>query len=153
MMDMSETFAEEQPAIISFDDLLAMARAEPHPCRLLTVLVKADAVFRRRVGGEEVAMDEGVLQPLMARDWAVTATLNLETVVATADEINNEWTFLMTAIMPGSRGQSPTSDECDPHLERMARALTIGADLSAFVFFDREGRPVAVTGSAASAHC
>lgn len=136
----------QQAALETFDDLIAMARAEPNPCRLLTVLVKADAAFRRRVNGGDEAVDEGVLQPLMARDWAVTADLDLAQIVATADEAtNSEWRFLMTAIMPGSHGTAPTPDECEPHLERMARALTIGANLDAFVFFDRDGSPVSVT--------
>jgi hypothetical protein len=61
MTERSEFLRDGQPSIESFDDLLAMARAEPHPCRLLTVLIKADTVFRRRDNAAEEAMDEGLL--------------------------------------------------------------------------------------------
>lgn len=132
------------PTLDSFDDLLAMAFAEPDPCRLLTVLVKADVAYRRRAAGAEAMVDEGCLQPVMARDWAVTESLSLADIIATADEAAGDWRFVMTAIMPGSRGTAPTSDECEPHLDRMAQALMIGASLDAFVFFDREGAPVQI---------
>lgn len=132
------------PTLDSFDDLLAMALAEPDPCRLLTVLVQADIAYRRRANGDQTMVDEGLLQPIMARDWAVTQSLSLADIVATADQATDDWRFIMTAILPGSRGTAPTSAECEPHLERMATALTIGADLGAFVFFDRGGVPVQV---------
>jgi hypothetical protein len=149
MTERSEFLRDGQPSIESFDDLLAMARAEPHPCRLLTVLIKADTVFRRRGNAAEEAMDEGLLEPLMSRDWAVTPDLDLAYITANADAVSNEWRFLMTAIMPGHRGVAPTSDVCEPHLDRMVRALRIGADLSAFVFFDRAGTPVRVANTSA----
>ncbi|WP_162622871.1 hypothetical protein [Salinisphaera orenii] len=138
------------PDLESFDDLIAIALAEPDPCRLLTVLVQAETAYRRKGdGGEQAMVDEGLLQPVMARDWAVTSDLSLADVVETADEASDDWRFVMTAIMPGSRGTAPTPDECEPHLERMARALTLGADLSAFVFFDRSGTPVQIANATA----
>ncbi|MDA3922805.1 MAG: hypothetical protein PF501_19315 [Salinisphaera sp.] len=141
---MNTSMPNTSPMLDSFDDLIAMALAEPNPCRLLTVLVKADIAYRRRASGTEAMVDEGCLQPVMARDWAVTESLTLADIVATADEAAGDWRFLMTAILPGSRGTAPLSDECEPHLDRMARALMLGADLDAFVFFDRDGIPVAI---------
>lgn len=141
---MDTTTSNTVPALESFDDLLAMARAEPDPCRLLTVLVKAETAYRRRADENEAMMDEGLLQPVMVRDWAVTDDLCLADIVTGADSVTSDWRFLMTAILPGSRGTAPTPAECEPHLERMATALTIGADLGAFVFFDREGGPVSI---------
>jgi hypothetical protein len=136
------------PTLDSLDDLLALARAEPDPCRLLTVIVKADPVHQN-VNGKEEAMDEGVLQPLMVRDWPVTGDLSMESIVAAADEVTSDWRFLMTAILPGANGTAPTPDECTPHLEHMAKALTLGDGLGAFVFFDREGTPVQVATASA----
>lgn len=133
------------PTLESFDDLIAMALAEPNPCRLLTVLVKADIAYRRRAAGTEAMVDEGCLAPAVARDWAITESLTLADIVATADEAAGDWRFMMTAILPGSHGTAPLSDECEPHLDRMAQALMIGASLDTFVFFDRDGQPVQVT--------
>ncbi|AWN14223.1 hypothetical protein SALB1_0016 [Salinisphaera sp. LB1] len=132
------------PILDSFDDLIAMALAEPHPCRLLTVLVKADIAYRRRAAGTEAMIDEGCLVPVMARDWAVTQSLTLADIVTTADEAAGDWRFMMTAILPGMHGTAPLSSECEPHLDRMAQALMIGASLDGFVFFDREGQPVQI---------
>lgn len=132
------------PTLDSFDDLLAIALAEPDPCRLLTVLVKADVAYRRRATGTEPMVNEGCLQPVMARDWAVVESLTLADIVTTADEAAGNWRFIMTAILPGSQAIAPTAGECEPHLDRMAQALMIGANLDAFVFFDRDGQPVQI---------
>jgi len=50
----------------------------------------------------------------------------------------------MTAVMPGQHGQAPSSAACEPHLERMAKALMIGEGLEEFVFFSRAGQPVQI---------
>jgi len=50
----------------------------------------------------------------------------------------------MTAMMPGQYGQAPSTAACEPHLERMARALMIDEGLEEFVFFDRSGEPVSI---------
>jgi hypothetical protein len=150
---MPDSFAVEQPSIDSFDELLTMIRSEPNPCRLLTVLVKAETAYRWRPGGdEEVMADEGLLEPILDRDWAVTPELRWADIVAAADtaaaELDANWQFLMTAVLPGANGVGPAPDDCVPHLDRMIRALRIGADLSSFAFFNREGRPAAVTQAA-----
>lgn len=144
---MDTSHSNTRPDLDSFDDLLAMAQSEANPCRLLTVLIKAETAYRRRAEANEAMLDEGLLQPVMVRDWPVTHELRLEDIVAGADSVTSDWRFLMTAILPGSRGTAPTSAECEPHLERMATALTIGADLGAFAFFDRDGAPVSIRGA------
>lgn len=137
-----------QASLESFADLLRMARAEPDPARLLTVLVKAQLAYRRRDDSTHAMLDEGLLEPVMARDWAITEDLSLDQIVTTADEVVDDWRFIMTAVFPGSRGTAPTSAACDPHLERMAKALMLNESLDSFVFFDRHGTPVQIQGAA-----
>lgn len=134
--------------IASFDELIATALREPVPCRLLTVLVAAETAYRRRQGAAEPMLDEGCLAPVMVRDWRVSEALDLATIVATADGVTQDWRFIMTAIMPGQYGQAPSSEACEPHLERMAKALMVGERLDEFVFFDRHGAPVQVRAAA-----
>lgn len=133
-----------RPILDSFDHLIDIARNDPQPCRLLTLLVKAEVAFRRRHDSAEPMVDEGCLEPVMARDWPVTATLSLASIATTADEVESSWQFIMTAVMPGQYGQAPSSEACEPHLERMAKALMIGEGLEEFVFFDRSGEPVSI---------
>lgn len=133
-----------RPTLDSFDHLIAMAQAEPNPARLLTVLVKAEVAYRRQRNSAEPMVDEGCLVPVMARDWPVTTALSLAGITATADEAEPGWQFIMTAVMPGQYGQAPSTAACEPHLERMARALMIGEGLEEFVFFDRSGEPVSI---------
>ncbi len=132
------------PPLESFDQLIALASAEPDPARLLTVLVKAEVAYRRHRDTAEPMVDEGCLVPVMVRDWPVTASLSLAEITKTADAVESSWQFLMTAVMPGRFGQPPSSAACEPHLERMARALMIGEGLQDFVFFDRSGEPISI---------
>lgn len=137
-------FSAPPPRIESFDELIALARAEPDPARLLTVLVKAEVAYRRQRDTAEPMVDEGCLVPVMVRDWPVTTSLSLAEITKTADAVESSWQFLMTAVMPGRSGQPPSSAACEPHLERMARALMIGEGLQDFIFFDRTGEPVSI---------
>lgn len=133
------------PQIETFDDLVAMAADEPEPAKLLVVLVGVEPVFRRRPGGAEVTGEnEGSLTPLMVRDLLLSPALDLDDVVAGADETRRPWQFLMLAVLAGRHGRAPGHDECDIHLKRMAKALLTGGDLSRFACFDREGRPIRI---------
>jgi len=149
MNPQTEPDAEDSPMLDSFEGLLAMIRTEPSPCRLLTVLVRAETLYRRRSDGVEEAMtNEGLLEPLMSRDWAVTADLKVADILDGANEAADNWQFLMTAVLPGRNGVAPTSEDCEPHLDHMAQAIMLGAGLDGFAFFDRQGRPVNITGTA-----
>lgn len=140
MNDMTSHFP-----IASFDDLIDTALREPMPCRLLTVLVAAETAYRRHQGSAEPMLDEGCLAPVMVRDWRVSEALDLPSIVATADRVTQDWRFIMTAVMPGQYGQAPSSSACEPHLERMVKALMVGERLDDFVFFDRHGIPVQIS--------
>lgn len=145
MSEFDPTVQQQGPVIASFDDLIATALSEPVPCRLLTVLVAAETAYRRRQGVADPMVDEGCLTPVMAHDWRVSEELGLATIVATADDVTPDWRFIMTAVMPGQYGQAPSSQACEPHLERMAKALMVGERLDEFVFFDRQGMPVQIS--------
>lgn len=148
MNPQTEPDANGSPMLDSFEGLLAMIRTESSPCRLLTVLVKAETLYRRQADGAEEAMtNEGLLEPLMSRDWAVTTDLKVADIVDGANEATDDWQFLMTAVLPGRNGVAPTSADCEPHLDHMARAIMLGAGLDGFAFFDRQGQSVNISGA------
>jgi len=131
--------------IETFDDLLEMARSEPVPVQLLTVLVRAEPVMEADAAGNEVAMEgEGVIKPIMVKDHAIGDVPGFEYLRADADAAGKEWTFLMVGVLPGQPGQPPSAGLIDEQLKNMARAIHAGSGLDRYLFFDRSGLPVEI---------
>ena len=144
MSDMQVPTADSTPPDIdSFEGLVAQACAEPEPTKLLVVLVGVEPIFHQQADGTAVpAEGEGSLTPMMVRDLALTPDLTLADVVEAADAPRQPWQFLMLAVLPGREGRAPTTQECDPHLKRMAKAILTGGDISRFAWFNRAGEPI-----------
>ncbi len=132
--------------IETFDDLLTMARDEPVPVQLLTVLVRARPVMEADADGVEAAIEgEGVITPIMVKDHAVADVPGFEYLRADADAAKKDWTFMMVGVLPGQPGQPPAPDFIDEQLKNMARAIHAGSGLDRYLFFDRNGIPVQIS--------
>lgn len=134
-----------KPALGALDELLQLARAEPGPARLLTVLLKAEPVIDRRA---EVAPDQaesGLLKPVAVKAHALEdladASVLLEDVAAVG---TTPWHFLMIGVLPGSLAGPPRPDLVDEQLNNMARSVHTGSGMNRYAFFDRAGVPVAI---------
>jgi len=131
--------------IETFDDLLKMARSEPVPVQLLTVLVRAEPLMQTDATGNEVAIEgEGVIKPIMVKDHAIADVPGFEYLRADADAAKKDWTFMMVGVLPGQPGQPPSTDFIDEQLKNMARAIHAGSGLDRYLFFDRSGEPVQI---------
>lgn len=131
--------------IETFEDLLKMARDEPVPVQLLTVLVRAEPVMEADDSGAETAIQgEGVIKPIMVKDHAIADVPGFEYLRADADAAKKDWTFMMVGVLPGQPGQPPTADLIDEQLKNMARAIHAGSGLDRYLFFDRNGIPVQI---------
>lgn len=139
---MSET---PRPTISGFADLLELALQEPGPARLLTVLVRAEAVMTSDADGREVPVEgEGLLKPVMVKDHAITPEMSFEQLREEADRGNDRWTFMMTAVLPGQAGQPPAPDTVEQQLKHMARTIHTGEGIDSYLFLDRDGEPVQI---------
>lgn len=140
---MSVNTYQPEPQLATFDDLVRMSKMDGPGTKLLVVLVK---VQRHQYKGEDGnyydADNEGSLAPLMVRDFPLTEKTRLEDIVAEADEVSTDWEFLMTAVLPGRYGQPASEEETEPHLTRMAQALTTAENLEQYAFFTRDGQPI-----------
>lgn len=132
--------------IETFDDLLKMARDEPVPVQLLTVLVRAEPVMKVDASGTQTAVDgEGMIEPIMVKDHAIVDVPGFESLRADADAAKKDWTFMMVGVLPGQPGQPPAADFIDEQLKNMARAIHAGSGLDRYLFFDRNGIPVQIS--------
>lgn len=129
--------------ISNFDDLLAAARLQPEPQRLLFVFANAelppDSTPAQRdhfLGGQG-----GALVPVMCVDKTPGELLGFADLVQESGQFGQEWRIVFAAAMAGGGGIAPTSEAAEQPLQRMVEAIKAGA-LDAFIPFDRQGQAV-----------
>ena len=67
---------------------------------------------------------------------------SFEALVAEADNISKDWSFILIAGLAGENGKASTIEEADPYLNQMTNGLTMGEDLSRYLIFDRNENPI-----------
>jgi hypothetical protein len=129
--------------IAHFDDLLAAARQQAEPQRLLFVFANAtlppDSTPAQRAAFE--AGEGGQLEPMMCVDKTPEDLPNFEALKAEAAQVGSDWTLVFAAALPGRGGAAPSSAQAEPELQRMVDALKAGTQFNALAF-DRDGSPV-----------
>ena len=129
--------------ISTFDDLLAAARAQPLPQRLLMVFAAIElpddaspterAAFERGQGG--------ALVPQMCVDKSPDELVSFEALKQEAAGFGQPWGMVFAAAMSGSAGKPPTSADADAPLKKMVEAIRQGR-IQHFIPFDPQGRAV-----------
>lgn len=132
--------------ISTFDDLLAAARAQAEPQRLLFVFAAAeladDSTEEQRL---RFAVGEGgALVPVMTVDKAPDALANFAALAQESEQFGKTWVVVFAAAMSGRQGKAPTQADVVQALDRMTDAIKSG-NLSAFIPFDRDGNTVRFT--------
>lgn len=129
--------------IAHFDDLLAAARRQDEPQRLLFVFAAAtlppDSSPAQRAAFE--AGEGGQLEPVMCVDKTAEELSDFGALVAEAAQFETDWTLVFVAALPGRAGVAPSSEQAAPQLQRMVDALKSGTQFNA-IAFDRDGTPV-----------
>lgn len=107
-----------------FDDLLAMARAQPQPQRLLMVFTTAecepDATPAQRAA--HAAGEGGVLRPLMCVDKAPEELSDFAALAAEARDAGPPWSLMFTAALAGET----TSSEIQRMLDLLVKRVEAG---------------------------
>ncbi|MBL8346146.1 MAG: ribonucleotide reductase subunit alpha [Rubrivivax sp.] len=129
--------------ISHFDDLLATARGQPEPQRLL--LVFTGASLPADATAEQIAQFEageaGELAPLMCVDKDPTALVDFAALASEAATHSPDWVLVFAAALPGRGGRAPADTQVDAALQRMVAAVKSG-QLSGLIPFDRVGQAV-----------
>lgn len=132
--------------ISHFDDLLAAARAQAQPQRLLLVFagasLPAGASAEQRARFE--AGESGELAPLMCVDKDPAALADFAALVAEAEAAappGPPWALVFAAALSGSGGRAPAAGQVDAALQRLVEAVKSG-QLSGLIPFDRQGQAV-----------
>lgn len=123
--------------ISDFEDLLNMAHAMDEPQRLLLLLAKTEP--QPGNGGET---QTGTLTPVICVDKSPEELQDFQSLVAEADQVTPHWDLVLITSLSGSGGSPPTSEQAEPHLDKMTHDVLNGQDLSRYVVFDRNENPV-----------
>ena len=132
--------------ITSFDDLLAAARAQAEPQRLLFVFAAAelseDSTQEQRRQFD--AGQGGSLVPVMTVDKSPDALVDFATLVQESTQFDKPWVVVFVAALSGKQGAAPFDADVVQALDTMTDAVKSG-NLSAFIPFDRDGFTVQFT--------
>jgi hypothetical protein len=130
-------------SLASFSDLLAQARQQTQPQRLLFVFAGAelpdDATPSQRAAF--AAGHGGALAPLMCADKTPDELADFETLVADSEQFGPPWAIVFVAAMSGQGGVPPSSTQAEAPLQKMVEAIK-GGQIGAYLPFNREGLPV-----------
>lgn len=128
-----------------FDDILAAARGQTEPQRLLLVFARAECppdatpaereAFARGEGG---ALAPAVCVDKLPEEIASFAALLEESKAAVPD-----WRILFVAAMDGRGGHAPNPDEAVQPLRMMVEQIK-GGRIAQFLAVDRDGSLVAL---------
>jgi hypothetical protein len=129
--------------IAHFDDLLAAARQQPVPQRLLLVFagasLPADATPAQRAAFD--AGEAGELAPLMCVDKDPLDLADFAALVQEAAAMGPAWALVFASTLGGRTGRPPDAAAIDAALQRMVEAIKAG-QLAGLIPFDRRGDAV-----------
>jgi hypothetical protein len=129
--------------ISHFDDLLAAARQQPEPQRLLLVFAGASlpdaATDAQRAAFD--AGEAGELAPLMCVDKDPLDLADFAALVQEAAAMGPAWALVFASTLGGRTGRPPDAAAIDAALQRMVEAIKAG-QLAGLIPFDRRGDAV-----------
>ncbi|CAB5525732.1 Uncharacterised protein [Stutzerimonas stutzeri] len=137
------THLDQTMTLTPFDQLLAAARQERVPQRLLFVFVSAelpaDATEAERQRFEENA--GGSLKPVLCVDKLPEELSDFAALREESERTGVAWDLLFAAALPGQAGITPNADEAEQPLKMMVSAIETG-NVGRFLAFDRNGQTV-----------
>lgn len=128
--------------IKTFNDLIQTAQAQSQPQRLLFLFAKTEAEKKKKSKKQQ----RGTITPVMCVDKLPSEISSFKALLAEADQISTAWDFIFIAGLSGHDGQAPSTEDAEPHLNKMANDLMGGQDLSQYMIFDRKENPIMIQG-------
>ncbi len=128
--------------IANLTDLITAAQEQSEPQRLLFLFARAESQKKKKKNQQS-----GTITPVMCVDKLPEEIASFKALIAEADNITTEWDFMLVAGLSGANGNAPSTEDAEPHLNKMANDLMAGQDLSQYIIFDRTENPIVVQAS------
>lgn len=129
-----------------FQQLLAAARAQVQPHRLLFVFASAE-LPDRPTAAQRARFDAGrggALAPLMCVDKAPDELTGFDVLAAESERAGPPWRVVFAAALPGQDGRPPAAGQVESALQSMVDAVRVGA-FGRFAAYDRSGEPLVLS--------
>lgn len=129
--------------ITSFDDLLAAARAQPEPQRLLFVFAAAELPegSTPEQAARFAAGQGGALTPLMCVDKTPDEIASFAALAEEAKQFGQAWGMVFVAGLSGRNGHAPSTQDAEAPLQRMVESIKAG-QMAQMLPFNLRGEPV-----------
>jgi hypothetical protein len=129
--------------ISTFDDLLAAARAQPEPQRLLFVFAAAELPegSTPAQAAQFAAGQGGALTPLMCVDKTPDEIVSFAALAEEAKQFGQAWAMVFVAGLSGRNGRVPSEQDAEAPLQRMVESIKTG-QLAQMLPFNPQGVPV-----------
>ena len=130
--------------ITDYASLLAVAKTQPEPQRLLFVFLKA-SLPKDHAGEEESRFNSGQggeLEPIMSADKTLHELGSFSDLVAESEAMGKSWNIVLVAALSGKNGVMPTSADAEEPIKKMAQTVESGGNLSNYMAFDNTGTPI-----------
>ncbi|KFZ29363.1 ribonucleotide reductase subunit alpha [Pseudidiomarina atlantica] len=126
--------------IESYADLIAAAKQQPEPQRLLFVLAKAELPQDATSSQQQrfAAQQGGALEPVLCVDKLPDEVADFNTLIEESGHTGVEWDIAFIASMEGRAGHPPSSDEADQPLTLMVNKIKAGS-IADFVTVNKQG--------------
>lgn len=126
--------------ISSFGDLLAAARSQLQPQRLLFAFARAELPPDAGAGEREryAARLGGALTPVMCVDKTVGELSSFEELVAESRATGADWDIVFVSSMSGRDGMAPPSAQAEAPLNMMVTYIHTG-QIGRFLAFNKDG--------------
>ena len=126
--------------IESYADLIAAAKQQPEPQRLLFVLAKAELPQDATSSQQQrfAAQQGGALEPVLCVDKLPDEVTDFNTLIEESRHTGVAWDIAFIASMEGRAGHPPSSDEADQPLTLMVNKIKAGS-IADFVTVNKQG--------------
>lgn len=130
--------------ITDFASLLAAARQQPDPQRLLFVFVRSVLHDDHQPHEAEryQAGQGGILQPVLCVDKTLDELTSFAALAAESARTGERWQIVFVAAIGAENGRLPSSDDAEQPLKRMIQTIQTGGDVSRYLAFDHHGELV-----------
>ena len=131
--------------VSSYGDLLAAARQQPHPPRLLFAFARAELPDDAAPAERARFADGygGALAPVMCVDKTLDELGSFADLVAESRHTGADWDIVFVSTLAGSHGAPPPAEAADAPLNMMLAAIYSG-QVGRFLAFGKDGRLLAV---------
>jgi hypothetical protein len=134
--------------ISSYDDLLAAARTQAQPQRMLFAFARAELPADAPQAERERYAEQrgGTLTPVMCVDKSLSELGSFADLVAESRHMGAHWDIVFVSSLSGRDGKAPTAAEAEAPLNMMVTYIHTG-QVERFLAFNRDGELLTIGNS------